>query len=363
MKKCRLFAAVFVLSALFPFHASAQSPIVGHYFIAEYYPTVEEAMGRLKNIQPMLLSAEDGTLRSVEADRFGIRFFWTAGKATVIPFDKLTRMRIFHNTAFQGPCPWFVAAKVSDEGEPPYVRTETKEAAENLYSIIASLSAAAGNPLDLRGNLGGSSDTPTKDDLKNAGLKKQAGVAVNLVEIGGPSEKVGLKVGDVILSINGHAIESYEHFEKKIWPSLDLSAEWFDLVVMRKGKKETVKIRTMPADQLPVPPKTLTFGQASSAGNGGKQPPKLGFVLRNLTMGEKASLKGRTGAAVLEISPGGLAEAMKMQPGDIILFCNGKAVPSAEGLSGLLAEGENNFLLLRNGKELTVGINTVTANY
>jgi len=26
-------------------------------------------------------------------------------------------------------------------------------------------------------------------------------------------------------------------------------------------------------------------------------------------------------------------------------------------------EGENNFLLLRNGKELTVGINTVTANY
>ena len=54
---------------------------------------------------------------------------------------------------------------------------------------------------------------------------------------------------------------------------------------------------------------------------------------------------------------------MKMQPGDIILFCNGKPVPSAEGLSGLLVEGENNFLLLRNGKELTVGVNTVTTAY
>lgn len=363
MKRSLIPFALLVFLALFPMAASAQSPLVGHYFIPEYYPTVEEAVGRLKNIQPMLMGAQDGTLRSVEADRFGIRFFWTAGQATVIPFDKLSRMRIFHNTAFQGPCPWFVAAKVSDEGEPPYVRTATKEAAQGLYSIIASLAAAAGNPLDFRGNLGGSSDTPTEKDLKSAGLKKPAGVVVNFVEIGGPSEKVGVRVGDVILSINGHAIESYEQFEKKIWPSLDLSVEWFDLVIMRKGKKETVKIRTMPADELPVPPKSLSFGKVASPGNGGKEPPKLGFVLRNLTMSEKSSLKGRTGAVILEVKPGGLAEAMKMQPGDTILFCNGKAVPSVEGFSALLSEGENNFLLLRNGKELTVGISTVTESF
>lgn len=362
MKKHRLFAAVLVLSVFFPFHAAAQFPLAAHFFIPKYYPTVEETMGRLKNIQPMILSPEDGTLRSVEADRFGIRFFWTAGKATVIPFDKLSRMRIFHNTAFQGPCPWFVAAKVSDEGDPPYVRTETKETAESLYSIIASLAAASGNPLDLRGNLGGSSDNPSQKDLKDAGLKKKTGVVVNLVEIGGPAEKAGLKTGDIILSVNGRAVESYEQFEKDVWPSF-ISSDRFDLEIMRKGKKESIRIRILSTEQLPVPPKTLTFGQASPAGNGGKLPPKLGFVLRNLTMGEKGALKGRTGAAILEISPGGLAEAMKMQPGDIILFCNGKAVPSAEGLSGLLVEGENNFLLLRNGKELTVGINTVTANY
>lgn len=185
MKRSLFPLALLVFFSLFPIAASAQSPLVGHYFIPEYYSTVEEAVGRLKNIQPMLMGAQDGTLRSVEADRFGIRFFWTAGQATVIPFDKLSRMRIFHNTVFEGPCPWFVAAKVSEEGEPPLVRTATKEAARELYSIIASLSAAAGNPLDLRGNLGGSSDTPTKEALKNAGLKKQAGVVVNLVEMGG----------------------------------------------------------------------------------------------------------------------------------------------------------------------------------
>ena len=132
VKRSLISAAVLCFLALFPLRAYAQSPLVGHYFIPEYYSTVEEAVGRLKNIQPMLMGAQDGTLRSVEADRFGIRFFWTVGQTTVIPFDKLSRMRIFHNTAFQGPCPWFVAAKVSEEGEPPYVRTATKEAAREL---------------------------------------------------------------------------------------------------------------------------------------------------------------------------------------------------------------------------------------
>ena len=280
MKRSLFPLALLFFLALFPIAASAQSPLVGHYYIPEYYPTVEEAVGRLKNIQPMLMGAQDGTLRSVEADRFGIRFFWTVGQATVIPFDKLSRMRIFHNTAFQGPCPWFVAAKVSEEGDPPLVRTATKEAAQELYSIIASLTAAAGNPLDLRGNLGGSSDTPTKEALKNAGLKKQEGVVVNLVEIGGPSEKVGLKVGDVILSVNGHAIESYEHFEKKIWHSLDLSAEWFDLVIMRKGKKETGENQDHARGPAPGGPRRVSLSGRCLLPEAAGKTSKLGFVLR-----------------------------------------------------------------------------------
>ncbi len=53
---------------------------------------------------------------------------------------------------------------------------------------------------------------------------------------------------------------------------------------------------------------------------------------------------------------------MKMQAGDIILFCNGKAVPSVEGFSALLSEGEQ-LPSLRNGKEITVGISTVTESF
>ena len=365
VKKRGLLAWALLFLSLCSCAAFAQSPFVRHYYIPEYYPTVEEAMGRLKNIQPLLMSIDDGMLKSVEADRFGIRLFWTAGQATVIPFDKLTDLRIWHNTAFKGQCPWFVAAYLStaSEGETsPQMRTSTKGVAETLCSIITSLAAASGHPIELRGYIGFSYKEPTKKNLKDAGLKKQAGIVVDFADLGGPAEKGGLKPGDIILSVNGRPVESFEQFKKDIRPGF-VSADTFILELARNGKKETLRIKTLPLDEFPVPPKTLTFGQASPAGNGKNQPPKLGFVLRNLSMSEKSALKGRTGAVILEVKPGGLAEAMKMQPGDIILFCNGKAVPSVEGFSVLLSEGENNFLLLRNGKELTVGISTVTESF
>ena len=47
----------------------------------------------------------------------------------------------------------------------------------------------------------------------------------------------------------------------------------------------------MPEEKFPAPPKSLTFGQPSAPGKEEKQPPKLGIVLRNLTMGEKGALK------------------------------------------------------------------------
>ncbi len=86
MKKRGLLAWALLFLSLCSCAAFAQSPFVRHYYIPEYYPTVEEAMGRLKNIQPLLMSIDDGMLKSVEADRFGIRFFWTVGPGNRNPF-------------------------------------------------------------------------------------------------------------------------------------------------------------------------------------------------------------------------------------------------------------------------------------
>ena len=366
MRRRLISAAIVLFSILvpvfFPLCASAKANFDAYYYLPEYYSTVEEAMGRLKNITPMLMGIWDGKLRSAEADRFGIRFFWVDGKATVIPFDKLSWMRIYQRTEYNGPCPWYVLAALSVEGEEsPSVRAETRGTAESLYSIIATLAAAAGNPVEMRG-LGFSFVDPTEKDLKGAGLKKQAGVTATIVEKGSPVEKGGLREGDIIFSVNGKVVESADQYKKEVLP-FTRTADTLEMEVLRKGKKQVFRVRPMPEEKFPAPPKSLTFGQSSVPGKEEKQPPKLGIVLRNLTMGEKGTLKGRTGAVILEVKPGGLAEAMKMQPGDIILFCNGKAVPSVEGFSALLVEGENTFHLLRNGKELTVGGSTVTGSF
>ena len=358
---------LFLLFLSFPRGAGAQPQQSSYWYMPVYCATVDEAMGRLKNLQPTLMSPEEGVLRSLEVDRYGIRFFWSAGNATVIPFEKVTRMRIFKHPDGKMNNPWFVAARVSEEGVPPLIRTSTRENAEALFSILASFTAAAGHPLDLRGEMGGSSNNPSQKDLQAAKLKKPAGVVVTLLDVGGPSEKAGLQVGDIILRVNGYEVENYEKLEKDIWPKIISASDVFDLDILRGGKPQAIRVRCLAADALPKPPATLTFspsGPASRPSPGHEsQPPKLGFTLRNLTAAEKKAIKGKSGAVVMEIRPGGLAEAMKMQAGDILLYCNGKAVPSAEGLSALLVEGENSFLVSRKGAEITLSINTIVASY
>ena len=97
----------------------------------------------------------------------------------------------------------------------------------------------------------------------------------------------------------------------------------------------------------------MTFISPASAAEGQK-PPKLGLSLRIPNDTEKQAMKGKTGAVVSAITPGGLAEAAKLQAGDILLECNGKPIPGPEGLGALLTAKENTFTVMRKGNVLTV---------
>jgi len=89
----------------------------------------------------------------------------------------------------------------------------------------------------------------------------------------------------------------------------------------------------------------------------------MGFSLRYPSEAEKSILGGRTGAVIVELVPGGLAEKAHLRVGDILLECNGKPVTAPETLGSLLIPGENVFLVKRNGQDTTVKVGSTLVSY
>ncbi len=52
-----------------------------------------------------------------------------------------------------------------------------------------------------------------------------------------------------------------------------------------------------------------------------------------------------------------------MKAGDILLECNGKPVLAPEALGTLLVQGENVFLVKRNGQDLIIRVGAALVSY
>src|SRR6185436_7360507 len=68
----------------------------------------------------------------------------------------------------------------------------------------------------VRGRIGVGIQNVTKDLADSLGLGKASGAAVSNVEEGSPAAKAGLEVGDVILKIDGRAVEGSADLSRTI---------------------------------------------------------------------------------------------------------------------------------------------------
>jgi hypothetical protein len=95
--------------------------------------------------------------------------------------------------------------------------------------------------------------------------KNQEGVYVSAVTKGGSAESVGIKVGDIILEVNGHAVDARGDYKDAQFGRLNVShlvrgqafvGDEVKVKVLRDGKTETVsgKLTCKPAKDYLVPP-------------------------------------------------------------------------------------------------------------
>lgn len=186
----------------------------------------------------------------------------------------------------------------------------------------------------VRGRIGVTVQDVNAQLAESFGLDRPRGALVSSVEKGGPADKAGLKVGDVILSLDGKPIDRYTELSAAIAHMKPGSEA--ELRVWRNRKEREIKVRIGELQEEKV---------QTSAKVGGDEPEgELGLAVRPLTPQEKQAL-GTEGNIVVE-QVGGPAAESGVQPGDVILGVNGARIESIEQLRKAVEDGPGTVALL-----------------
>jgi serine protease Do len=170
----------------------------------------------------------------------------------------------------------------------------------------------------VRGWMGVQIQALSDDMARTYRMKDSKGALINDVTADSPAEKAGLKADDVVLAVDGHAIEDNSALTSYIAPKAPGTT--VNLRVLRGGAEQTIAVT------LGTFPEETSDADNESANRG-----QLGMTLRNLTpdMAERLELpRGSKGVVVTAVEAGEAAEEAGLSRGDVIVSVNGAAVGS-----------------------------------
>ena len=201
----------------------------------------------------------------------------------------------------------------------------------------------------IRGRIGVGIAEVTREVAAPLGLPKAAGALVRSVEAGGPAEKAGIEVGDIIQRFDGKPVERSSDLPRLVGGTTPGSK--VGVQVWRRGEHRTLSITVaeMESEQRAGP-----NGRPSPPPRSGSAPPKaanaLGLVVADIAPERKQQLRLRNGVAV-ESAEGAAARA-GIRTGDIVMTLNNQEVTSARQFAELVAKLDRSrtaVLLVRRG--------------
>jgi len=181
-------------------------------------------------------------------------------------------------------------------------------------NMVRSVIEAAGHGgRVLRPWIGATGQPVTAELAQGFGLDKPGGVAINNLYDGGPAEKAGLKVGDIVTAINDRAVEDPGALRFRL-ATLPIGST-ATLTVLRKGQTLDLSVPLLPAPETPPRDETLVEDQT----------PLMGAHLANLSpaLSEEVGLSGIwSGVVLTKVENGSPAAQVGFRPGDILLKIN-----------------------------------------
>ncbi|QLE86934.1 DegQ family serine endoprotease [Shewanella sp. Scap07] len=179
-----------------------------------------------------------------------------------------------------------------------------------------------------RGVLGVTGQDLTAELAEGFGIDTQHGGFVNEVMPDSAADDAGIKSGDIIVSVNGRSIKSFQELRAKI-ATMGAGAK-VELSLIRDGDKETVSATLGEASQ----------SSESAAGAADIHPMLAGATLENNSKGVEIS----------EVAQGSPAAASGLQSGDIIVGVNRTKIDDLKSLRAELKEQQGAVALkLRRG--------------
>jgi serine protease Do len=177
-----------------------------------------------------------------------------------------------------------------------------------------------------RGFLGVSPQAITSDMADSLGLKSTKGALIADVVKDSPAEKGGIKPGDVVVALNGKPVSDNSQLTRDVGVIPPGSAVKLDIV--REGKQRTVEVKL--AER---PDEKEQGGRTpSKSGQDKEQGDLLGLSVQDVTpqLARQSQVDPATkGAVVVEVAPDSPAADAGLEPGDVVLEVNRRAVASA----------------------------------
>jgi serine protease Do len=196
-----------------------------------------------------------------------------------------------------------------------------------------------------RGWLGVQIQDVTRQLAESFGMDRPHGALVSKVIPGGPAEKAGIQIGDIIVEFNGQVIETSGELPPRVGMTpIDEKAK---VKIIRQGDKQDLSVKI---GLLPAQPSSLANAPAAApevAVN------RLGLAVADLTTEQRQQAQVEKNGVLVQKVNKGIAMDAGIQPGDIILRIQNNVVRDATEFNSIVAklpvEKSIALLVQRNG--------------
>jgi len=194
---------------------------------------------------------------------------------------------------------------------------------------------------------GADGQSVTSDIARSMGLARPGGVLLKTVYPGGPAARAGLKVGDVVLAIDGVTVDDMQALNYRI--ATHNAGDAPTMKVSSNGQTHDVPVKlALPPD---IPRQATTIGGRN---------PLTGARVENLSPAAALDLQLEpTETGVVVVTAGrSIAANQGFAPGDIVRSINGQAIHNVGDLNRALnqADGHWDMVIERGGRRLTLNV-------